>query len=76
MSRYIDKDKLLDDLNWFCPSEYREPFDEVIEKQPEADVVKVIRCKDCKFYGRTGCNHSMGLRIAFGKDYCSYAERR
>lgn len=48
MSRYIDKDKLLDDLNWFAPAEYNTLISEVITKQPEADVVEVVRCKDCK----------------------------
>lgn len=41
MSRYIDKDKLLDDLNWHAPSEYTAKISEVITKQPEADVVEM-----------------------------------
>lgn len=41
MSRYIDKDKLLDDLNWHAPSEYNAKVNEVITKQPEADVVEM-----------------------------------
>ena len=52
-----------------------------IRKLPAADVVEVVRCKDCKHFlnntefGYPWCERK---RISFvsGFDYCSYAERR
>lgn len=41
MSRYIDKDKLLDDLNWVAPAEHYEDFSTFIKKQPEVEVSEV-----------------------------------
>ena len=59
---------------------------EVVEEHPAADVVPVVRCKDCKHYtnidtyrnpprlGFHWCN-KLG-NITKEKDYCSYGERR
>ena len=53
MSRYIDADKLIDFID--C-GHLRSPTElafsdldviEMIKKQPTADVVEVVRCKDC-----------------------------
>lgn len=41
MSRYIDKDKILDNLNWFAPEPHKDSISSFIEEQPEADVVEV-----------------------------------
>ena len=52
---------------------------EQIEKTPTADVVEVVRCKDCKhlmfsdFYGECRNNH---LGIVKPWDYCGYGERK
>lgn len=44
------------------------------------DVVKVIRCKDCKWYHNglyeQFCIRHSGLAMANGENYCSYAERK
>jgi hypothetical protein len=44
------------------------------------DVVKVIRCKDCKWYDNElyekFCTLHSGLGMANDEDYCSYAERK
>lgn len=85
MSRYIDKDKILDNLNWFAPEPYKDSISNFIEEQPEADVVEVVRCKDCKYCIDGSCymsNLKSGgaylAKIHFvGKnDYCSYGERK
>ena len=45
---------------------------------PAADVGEVVRCKDCKWYNKSGC----AIYIAddtdkpTDNDYCSYAERK
>lgn len=81
MSRYIDADELIffgldnpDDehLFEFVPKEF-------IDNAPTADVVEVVRCKDCVYYENFLC----GRFSAYGNsveepeyDYCSYGERR
>lgn len=58
---------------------------DMLEDLPKVDAVEVVRCKDCKWYGRadkrrfyrgTDClNHRIDT-IVPDKDYCSRAERR
>lgn len=77
MSRYIDADELIffgfdnpdcDNLFEFVPKEF-------IDNAPTADVVEVVRCKDCKYLHRTVCPYGI-KRTPRGNDYCSYGERR
>ena len=62
MSRYIDADKFVE---WLDVGHLRSPSEicycegdvkTMIDIQPTADVVEVVRCKDCKnaFVGRNG----------------------
>ena len=46
-----------------------------IEDFPTEDVVEVVRCKDCKFYGNGDCS-VQSVRSMYPNDYCSYGERR
>ena len=93
MSRYIDADSLKkrmlavfeDDgigvvLNGYWSSKL---VREIIDEQPTADVVEVVRCKDCKFrkieFGWNGKKYKMCANTDYPTDddaYCSYAERR
>lgn len=80
--RYIDADALLSDLK-------NKPFisyTDIIKRQPTADVVEVVRCKDCKHSCRytkwngieyLGCI-TRYIEVAEVDDmhYCSYGERR
>lgn len=51
MSKYINREDLLKNLKQFAP-EYLKPFIvSLIEKQPTADVVEVVRCRDCRYRG-------------------------
>ena len=66
-----------------CPDVYRE-----IDAIPPADVVEVVRCKDCWYYSPLACKPSIGdcrywlyeERIdslpVYEDDYCSYGERK
>lgn len=50
----------------------------MIEDLPSADVVEVVRCKDCKHietteYGGYCCLKKIGVAY---NDFCSYGERR
>lgn len=76
MSRYIDKDKILDNLNWFAPEPHKDSISSFIEEQPEVDVVEVVRCKDCEYYGQFSCTHPCVSHICDENDYCSYGERK
>lgn len=81
MSRYIDADELIffgldnpDDehLFEFVPKEF-------IDNAPTADVVEVVRCKDCVYWEQAtdnsgNCNRAFEI-TAYGCDYCSYGER-
>ena len=73
MSRYIDAEYDLHKLPFY----YDFSDDELIAIHsalkgiPTADVVEVVRCKDCKYYETTYC-----WEIHDDDDYCSRAERR
>lgn len=41
---------------------------------PSADVVEVVRCKDCKYKERERCG--LTRYTVRAHDYCSYGERR
>ncbi len=96
MARYIDADALIERLK----SDYCEGCNnndgircrscdvdfvfDMVDDAPEADVVEVVRCKDCKYRETricaiTGnemlsCNYS-GFAVK-PTHYCSYGERR
>lgn len=98
MARYIDADVLIERLKF-----KRDETDKVkkkysglecaisqVQKQPTADVVEVVRCKDCKhsyinsFSAQSGValckfwsNRAEGNNLVVQQDdYCSYGERR
>ena len=81
MSRYIDADVLIDDLI-HNRSFYPAMVASAIKNTPTADVVSVVRCKDCKYWqdNNGGYPHE---ECRWGKeetpdsdDYCSYGERK
>ena len=63
------------------PSEYAE-LENALNRIPAADVVPVVRCKDCHWRGREEC--AMFYRCECGEqhtwetddDFCSYGERK
>ena len=71
MARYIDAGKLKAHYAWWDISEegkkQKEIFDTIIDLQPTADVVEVVRCKDCRKW--CICHHSDDY-------YCADGERR
>ena len=46
-----------------------------IEEFPTEEVVEVVRCKDCKFYGNGDCS-VQSVRSMYPNDYCSYGIRK
>lgn len=93
MSRYVDADKIISHLNdniEECqdPDIYSQPVaygtylglkysKSLVETAETADVVQVVRCKDCVVpHNRwTGCPILNGL-VTSPDFYCSYGERR
>ena len=81
MEKYINvetfKKKLIDEKSFFPAIVAR-----ALEEMPTADVVEVIRCKDCEYYENGKdyapyCNNVMNLFEEMKPtDYCSYGERR
>lgn len=95
MSRYIDADAIIEFIDI---GHYRNPLElcyseqyvvDMIESRPTADVVEVVRCKDCywfivnetkadgttdKRYKPTWCTYHNGYMN--DDDFCSYGERR
>ena len=57
---------------------------EIIQNAPTADVVEVVRCKDCKYYEQDPynpepdmmCRHWCDWLPTDPDDYCSYGERK
>ena len=85
MARYIDADKLkerlkiisvvADDLYEMGINRGLDRAETEIDMLPEADVVEVVRCKDCTEWdsNECECSHWYGFRE---NDFCSYGERR
>ena len=62
------------------PSEYAE-LENALNRIPAADVVPVVRCKDCKWYLELVCGESKGwcsevlARPMPSNGFCSFGER-
>ena len=60
------------------PIEVKMDMDEIIERLKKDDFVRVVRCKDCKWFNEIGC----AIRIVDEtdkpkeNDFCSFGERR
>ena len=96
MERYINVDETLkqireDYTNLSVPTSWSKGVNFAIGRilrQPTEDVVKVVRCKDCKYYRKNiscvgglynGCSEWLneGNEIEVREDgYCSYGEKR
>lgn len=50
-----------------------EAFIERLKEEPTVDAVKVVRCKDCKFWDFGDCYR---LELSRPDDFCSYGERK
>lgn len=73
---YIEREALLD----IVEQQGHVTINDIIYA-PAADVVEVVRCKDCKYRadviegGNHLCNRKM-LGVVRPMDFCSYGERR
>lgn len=82
MAEYIDRADLIKNLNKFAPEHYTALVNQLITKQPTADVVEVVRCKDCKYWnngyceGIPFCGDDASYIETQETDFCSYGERK
>ena len=71
MVRYIDADIALEKMkNWHT----KERLMDCVRDTPAVDVVKVVRCKDCKYFSEL--HHCDVLGFCEPNEYCSSGERR
>ncbi len=87
MADYIDRKKLMDDISKYSIENYAGLIRNVVMKQPAADVVEVVRCRDCKigfkkFVGGKELiecqRHAYDdpRQYKFLDDFCSYGVRK
>ena len=84
MSEYIERDKLGADFelcNKQNPRWTPQRVASLIARANAADVVEVVRCKECKHRNpeNAHCDHPMGTTLPVARkpdDFCSYGERK
>lgn len=84
MAEYIEREAYrnrLSDLESWCQDERKPGLKQALEMFDEvaaADVVEVVRCKDCKYnIGTKKClNQDSFFAMPKDDDFCSYGERR
>lgn len=71
---YIDREKAKRLLH----IEYAYAAEQLLDEIPAADVVEVVRCKDCKYnIGTKKClNPDSFFAVPKDDDFCSYGERK
>lgn len=78
MSRYIDAELLEPDTEWDFYEECYISYSQInIDTAETADVVEVVRCKDCIYWRDSDhtCKHSF-TSPKCANDYCSKGERK
>lgn len=48
----------------------------MVENIPVADVVEVVRCKDCVSFCKGKCDNLLGLPNPYPDSFCSFGERK
>ena len=83
MADYISRQKAIEAIMDLpnCPNGYSDTYDKeciigTLEEVPTADVVEVVRCKDCKFQGHIQLCPFGKRSMPHANGYCCYGERR
>lgn len=96
MADYISRQKAIEAIMDLpnCPNGYSDTYDKeciigTLEEVPTADVVEVVRCKDCRYWktvtepigiecepGETAHYCAMDGMITRTFDFCSYGDRK
>ena len=81
MSRYIDADEAIqiwEEKDYIRLSKQEQQAKKMLDELPSADVVKVVRCKDCKHWREfmAGLGVCDKLKTDMdGSSYCNYGEQ-
>lgn len=51
-------------------------IEDCIDNAPTADVVEVVRCKDCKYFKQHKCIKLNGMVSLNADNFCSYGEKK
>ena len=86
MAEYIDRESLISNLKEFANEQLTPLIENLIQKQPTADVVEVVRCCDCEHKQENPdinntcyltCNLKYGIRGTIDPtDFCSYGKMK
>lgn len=80
MARYIDADKFEKEIKMEASESIADAVVRILDRQAIADVVEVVRCKDCKLFTAGYCCRDIKGRSQMhymGEEaFCSYGERR
>lgn len=71
---YIDREKLRDSTSTWLDGNVLVMPVSAVDEAPTADVVEVVRCKDCKYYHKDICYCDILLCNMKKYDYCSYGD--
>ena len=79
MAKYIDAERFVEYFGDWYTEEGTElgfvgPIKDLVFRMPAADVVEVVRCKDCKWFD--ACVNGNVFKILDVEDYCSYGEKK
>ena len=80
MAEYINRAELISNLKEFANEQLTPLIENLIQKQPNADVESVVRCKDCKHYVANYCTRDIRGRTNMfymsDNDFCSYGKTK
>lgn len=80
MAEYINREALRDEIlnDPTFDNNTINYFLDVVDLQPSADVVEVVRCENCKHRDKSGLCQAEGQKLIIAKDnhFCSKGERR
>lgn len=85
MAEYIEREAAIRKINGEFPdAHYPSWYAALLEEVPAADVVEVVRCKDCKYrgwvqepcHGKTVHYCKLTENRVEDNNFCSYGERR
>lgn len=82
MDEYIEKQAAIDEVcAWLkdrmTVAKNGKPLTDRLRDLPSADVVPVVRCRDCRYHVAIDkCCHPDGLLCAKDNNFCNYGERK
>ena len=80
MKEYVEREALLKRLCDDDPSHMEDYYYNAIKNAPAADVVEVVRCKDCRhnhcMVGNSYRYCALHDTKVYADDFCSYGERK